>query len=153
MKKAIMFIESEISNSLLTAGLPANLQGFQFLREAIMETLKHPELLQQLTKKLYPTIAALHKVNTAVVERSMRHVIDVAYKTQGLYGINELLSAPVFSANEKPCNGNLIALITEIVRRNLYKMVATSSDADAGERAQLIKEIQEFLELYYGDRP
>lgn len=143
-----MYIESEISNALLAGGLQVNLQGFQFLKEAIMETIKYPCMLQQLTKTLYPKIAALHHLKGPVVERSMRHVIDVAYRSQGLYGLNDLLSTPFFINNDKPCNGSLIAFVAELVKKNLYHLVATTNENENSDKAALVKEIQEFLKKY-----
>lgn len=149
MEKAVLFIESDIVNVIMAAGIPANLQGFQFLKEAVFEIVKNPSMLQHLTKELYPKIASAHNVKTPVVERSIRHAIEVAFRSQSLLGINELLSAPVFSPNDKPCNGALIALFAEIVKRNLYKYIATNDDNDKSEKAQTIREVHEFLNKCY----
>lgn len=149
MNKALLYIESELSNYMLAGGLPANLQGFQFLKESVMEVVKDPSLMQQLTKKLYPMIAERHHINAAVVERSMRHAVDVAYRSQSLYGLNDMLQAPFFINNEKPCNGTMIALFAEMIKTNLFKMIATADERNSGNA--LTREVQEFLDKYYGD--
>lgn len=151
MEKAIMFIQSEISNALLCAGLQANLQGFDYLCESIMEGLKHPNLLQSLTKELYPMIGERHQQTAAVIERSMRHVIEVAYRSRALYGLNQLFDKPVLTTNFKPCNGCFIGLVCVMVKKNLLKIVANSSDKDLADETQLAHEIQEFLKKYYSN--
>lgn len=148
MFKAILYIESTISNALLSAGLQANLQGFQYLKEATMEVLKQPSLLQHLTKQLYPKVGKMHNQSPAVVERSMRHVIDVAYRSQALYGLNDVMEAHVFTPSYKPCNGNFIASVCEYIKKDLYKLIATTNQESSPERYELAQNIQEFLQKY-----
>ncbi len=148
MKKGNLIIESEITNALLTAGIPANLQGFHFLKDAITESIKQPNLLQQLTKRLYPDVGKKHGVTSAIVERSIRSAIDNSFKNNGLYGLNEMLSSQYFNGTEKPCNGCFIALLSEIVKKNMYQFVARLDEKSSPEQAQLLKEIEESIGNY-----
>ena len=148
MNKGTMIIESEITNALLTAGISANLQGFHFLKDAITESVKQPNLLQQLTKKLYPDVGKKYGVNSAVVERSIRHAIDNSFKSNGLYGLNELLSSQYYNGTEKPCNGCFIALLSEIVKKNMYQYITNIVDSSNPEQNQILKEIEESIGYY-----
>lgn len=148
MKKSAMIIESEITNTLLRTGLPANVQGFHFIKEAMKAVIKDPNLLHKLTKRLYPEIGQKYGVSAAIVERSMRHAIETASKNGGLENINEILNAQYFNTNEKPCNGCYIALVSEIIKKNLYKLLASIDDKQSEEKAQLVRELQETIGEY-----
>ena len=150
MNKSTLLLESEITNTLLSAGLPANLQGFHFLKDAILEVIKNPTLLHQLTKKLYPEVATIYGVSPAIVERSMRHVIETACKNGAIYNINVMLNSQYFDVNDKPCNGCFIALFAEIVRKNMYQFVANIDVTENEEKAQLVKELQESMGSFAG---
>lgn len=148
MKKSKMLIETEITDTLLSAGLPANQQGFQFLKDAIYNTLKTPSLIHQLTKKLYPDVGKKFGVSSAIVERSMRHTIEAGFKTGGVYNINYMLNAQYFGEHDKPCNGCFIALAVEIVKKNLYKLIADLENSDDPENNKVIQEIEDTIGTY-----
>ena len=151
MKKSIMLIDSELTNTLLSAGLPANLQGFHFLKEAVFEVIKNPTLIHQLTKKLYPQVGEKYGVSSAIVERSMRHAIDAACKTGGLYNVNYMLNAQYFNENDKPCNGCFIALIVEIVKKNLYQTISVLEEKNDPDKLKLAREVEEAIGSFSDD--
>ena len=84
------YVEERCTRMLLETGVPANLQGFRYLRTTIAKVIEDPELLNAVTKKLYPTIAKIYSVAPTVIERSIRHSIEVAFNRKGATGINKL---------------------------------------------------------------
>ena len=106
-------IEEKITNIFITVGIPAHIKGYQFLREAIKLAIANPEIINSITKKLYPTIAEKHNTSASKVERAIRHAIEVAWNRGKIENINNLFGIKVYSSNEKPTNGEFIALVAD----------------------------------------
>lgn len=106
-------IEEKISNIFITVGIPAHIKGYQFLREAIKIVMDNPQIINHITKKLYPTIAERFDTSASKVERSIRHAIEVAWNRGKIENINALFGLRVYSNNEKPTNGEFIALVAD----------------------------------------
>ena len=111
--KANNHIEEKITNIFITVGIPAHIKGYQFLREAIKLTIANPEIINSITKKLYPTIAEKYDTSASKVERAIRHAIEVAWNRGKIENINNLFGIKVYSSNEKPTNGEFIALVAD----------------------------------------
>lgn len=106
-------IEEKITNIFITVGIPAHIKGYQFLREAIKLAIANPEIINSITKKLYPTIAEKYDTSASKVERAIRHAIEVAWNRGKIENINNLFGLKVYSSNEKPTNGEFIALVAD----------------------------------------
>ncbi len=106
-------IEEKITNIFITVGIPAHIKGYQFLREAIKLAIANPEIINSITKKLYPTIAEKFDTSASKVERAIRHAIEVAWNRGKIENINNLFGIKVYSSNEKPTNGEFIALVAD----------------------------------------
>ena len=106
-------IEEKITNIFITVGIPAHIKGYQFLREAIKLAISNPEIINSITKKLYPTIAEKFDTSASKVERAIRHAIEVAWNRGKIENINNLFGIKVYSSNEKPTNGEFIALVAD----------------------------------------
>lgn len=106
-------IEEKITNIFITVGIPAHIKGYQFLREAIKMSIESPEIINSITKKLYPSIAAKFETSASKVERAIRHAIEVAWNRGKIENINTLFGVKVYSNNEKPTNGEFIALVAD----------------------------------------
>lgn len=106
-------IEEKITNIFITVGIPAHIKGYQFLREAIKLAISNPEIINSITKKLYPTIAEKYDTSASKVERAIRHAIEVAWNRGKIENINNLFGIKVYSSNEKPTNGEFIALVAD----------------------------------------
>lgn len=111
--KANNHIEEKITNIFITVGIPAHIKGYQFLREAIKLAIANPEIINSITKKLYPTIAEKYDTSASKVERAIRHAIEVAWNRGKIENINNLFGIKVYSSNEKPTNGEFIALVAD----------------------------------------
>lgn len=105
-------LQDKISDILLSIGIPANIIGFEILKEAIILAMEQPDLVYSITKGLYPELAK--RLNNTVhgVERAIRHAIDTSWNKGRIDNINAILGVHVFSKNEKPTNSEFIAMLS-----------------------------------------
>ena len=106
-------LDERITNIFITVGIPAHIKGYQFLREAIKMAIDSPEIINSITKKLYPSIADKFETSASKVERAIRHAIEVAWNRGKIENINNLFGIRVYGNNEKPTNGEFIALVAD----------------------------------------
>lgn len=106
-------MDEKIANIFLSVGIPAHIKGYQFLREAIKLAVAAPDIINSITKRLYPSIAERFETSPSKVERAIRHAIEVAWNRGKIENINSLFGINVYSKNEKPTNGEFIALIAD----------------------------------------
>ena len=106
-------IEEKITNIFITVGIPAHIKGYQFLREAIKLAMENPDIINSITKRLYPSIAERFDTSASKVERAIRHAIEVAWNRGKIENINNIFGLTVYSNNEKPTNGEFIALVAD----------------------------------------
>lgn len=106
-------LDEKIANIFISVGIPAHIKGYQFLREAIKMAVDNPEIINSITKKLYPSIAEKFETTPSKVERAIRHAIEVAWNRGKIENINQIFGIKVYSANEKPTNGEFIALVAD----------------------------------------
>lgn len=106
-------LEEKITNIFITVGIPAHIKGYHFLREAIKLAIDTPEIINSITKKLYPAIAEKFNTSASKVERAIRHAIEVAWNRGKIENINSLFGLRVYNSNEKPTNGEFIALVAD----------------------------------------
>lgn len=107
------YLEEKITNIFITVGIPAHIKGYQYLREAIKMSIDNPEIINSITKKLYPSIAERFETSASKVERAIRHAIEVAWNRGKIENINTVFQLKVYDANEKPTNGEFIALVAD----------------------------------------
>jgi len=106
-------MEEKITNIFITVGIPAHIKGYQFLREAIKMAIDNPDIINAITKRLYPSVAQRFETSASKVERAIRHAIEVAWNRGKIENINTLFGVRVYSQNEKPTNGEFIALVAD----------------------------------------
>lgn len=106
-------LDEKISNVFITVGIPAHIKGYQFLREAIKMAIDEPNIINSITKQLYPSIATRFSTSASKVERAIRHAIEVAWNRGKIENINSLFGIKVYNSNEKPTNGEFIALVAD----------------------------------------
>ncbi len=109
-------IEGQITKLIHLVGIPAHIKGYQYLRSAIMMTYEKPELINSVTKELYPTIAKLYGTTSSRVERAIRHAIEVAWDRGDYEVLSEMFGYTVQRAKGKPTNSEFIALISDNLR-------------------------------------
>lgn len=106
-------LDEKISNIFMTVGIPAHIKGYQFLREAIRQVVDSPEIIGSITKQLYPSVADKFATSASKVERAIRHAIEVAWNRGKIENINNLFGIRIYGSNEKPTNGEFIALVAD----------------------------------------
>ena len=106
-------IDEKISNIFITVGIPAHIKGYQFLREAIKMAIREPEIINSITKQLYPNIAQKFQTSASKVERAIRHAIEVAWNRGRIENINSIFGVKVYGTNDKPTNGEFIDLVAD----------------------------------------
>ena len=97
-------------------GVPAHIKGYQYLREAIMLSVSNNEMLNCITKVLYPTIAKKYETTPSRVERAIRHAIEVAWSRGRMETLDSLFGYTINTGKGKPTNSEFIALIADKIR-------------------------------------
>lgn len=116
-------IETEVTDIIREIGIPANIKGYQYIREGIMMAINDMNMLNYVTKLLYPSIAKKYKTTSSSVERAIRHAIEVAWGRGKIEYIEEMFGYTVSAGKGKPTNSEFIALIADKLRIE-YKMHA-----------------------------
>ena len=112
-------LEIDVTNMIHEIGVPAHIKGYQYLRDAILLSVEDTEMLNSITKILYPTIAKRHQTTSSRVERAIRHAIEVAWSRGKMDTIDELFGYTVNNRKGKPTNSEFIALIADKIRLEL----------------------------------
>ena len=112
----LKYIESEVTEVIHDVGIPAHIKGYHYLRDAIIMVIKEAEMLNSITKILYPTIAKSNQTTPSRVERAIRHAIEVAWSRGNMDYINTLFSYTVSTGKGKPTNSEFIALVADKIR-------------------------------------
>ncbi len=108
-----MSVEEKVSRIFINVGIPPHIKGYNFLREGVLMAIEDPEIINNITKKLYPMIGEKYSTTASKVERAIRHAIEVAWNKGRIDSINSLFGVRVYSGNEKPTNGEFIALVAD----------------------------------------
>ena len=109
-------LEVMVTNVLHHVGVPANIQGFHYLRTAILLAIDNEDILNRITKELYPSVAKIHKTTATRVERSIRHGIETAWDRGDVEVLASYFGYTVQSQKGKPTNSEFIALISDRIR-------------------------------------
>lgn len=129
-QKQLLFdstIENDVTKMMRSIGIPAHIKGYQYIREGIIMAIKDPDILNYITKFLYPAIAKKYKTTTSSVERAIRHAIEVAWNRGKLDAMEALFGYSVNSGKGKPTNSEFIALIADKFRLE-YRMKGYGED-------------------------
>jgi len=109
-------LEALVTNIIHEIGVPAHIKGYQYLREAIMMVVEDIDMINQITKQLYPEIAHKFKTTSSIVEIAIRHAIEIAWDRGNIETLNSFFGYTVNTCKGKPTNSEFIALITDKLR-------------------------------------
>ena len=109
-------LETKVTNILHEIGVPANIRGYHYMREAIIMSVNDMDVLNYITKELYPSIAKKCNTTPSRVERAIRHAIEVAWNRGKVDAIDALFGYTVNNHKGKPTNSEFIALIADRLR-------------------------------------
>ncbi len=114
-------LENRVTNMLHEIGIPAHIKGYHYLRDAIIMAVKDMDVLNAITKILYPTVAKKYQTTSSRVERAIRHAIEVAWSRGKLDTLDELFGYTVSTGKGKPTNSEFIALIADTIQLEYKK--------------------------------
>ena len=109
-------LENRVTNMLHEIGIPAHIKGYHYLRDAIIMAVEDMDVLNAITKILYPTVAKKYQTTSSRVERAIRHAIEVAWSRGKLDTLDELFGYTVSTGKGKPTNSEFIALIADTIQ-------------------------------------
>ncbi len=109
-------LEVEVTSIMHEIGVPAHIKGYQYLRDAIMMVVKDLDIINSITKQLYPSIARVYNTTPSRVERAIRHAIEVAWSRGQVEAIDELFGYTVSIGKGKPTNSEFIAMVADKLR-------------------------------------
>jgi two-component system response regulator (stage 0 sporulation protein A) len=112
-------LHSEVTRLIHDMGIPANIRGYTYIREAIISVIDEPTLLNSVTKELYPRVAEVFGTTAARVERAIRHAIEIAWTRGNIELLNGLFGYTVSSEKGKPTNSAFIARIADKIRLDI----------------------------------
>ena len=112
-------LEALVTNMIHEIGVPAHIKGYQYLREAIMMVINDIDIINQITKQLYPEIAEKYKTTPSRVERAIRHAIEVAWARGEQKTVENIFGYTISAAKGKPTNSEFIAMIADKLRLEL----------------------------------
>ncbi len=106
-------IDEKLAGLFLTIGIPAHIKGYQYLREAVKMVIENPDVINRITKELYPGIGRRFATTASKVERAIRHAIEVAWSRGRIDTLNRAFGCKVATREDKPTNGEFIAMIAD----------------------------------------
>ena len=109
-------LEIDITNLIHEIGVPAHIKGYKYLRDAIKLVVGNMDLLDAVTKELYPTIAAMNNSTSSRVERAIRHAIELAWNRGKIETLEAIFGYTVKTDKGKPTNSEFIAIIADKLR-------------------------------------
>lgn len=114
-------LEIMITDIIHQIGVPAHIKGYQYLRDAIMLSVNEPDIINAVTKRLYPTVAKDYQTTSSRVERAIRHAIEVAWDRGDVDVLNSYFGYTIHNSRGKPTNSEFIAMISDKLRLKLKK--------------------------------
>ncbi len=112
-------LETIVTDYIHELGVPAHIKGYQYMRSAIMMVVDNMELLNYITKQLYPEIAKRYSTTSSRVERAIRHSIEVAWSRGRPETMHEIFGYTIDNEKGKPTNSEFIAMVADKVRLKL----------------------------------
>ena len=122
-------IDEKLASLFLTIGIPAHIKGYQFLRTAVKMVVDNPDMINRITKELYPSIGKCYNTSASKVERAIRHAIEVAWDRGDLDTLQRFFGYTVSNTKGKPTNSEFIALIADKLQFEKFEYGAPFFDA------------------------
>jgi len=120
-------LEAKVTQTMHEVGVPAHIKGYQYLREAIIMAIEDMEVINAITKLLYPTVAKRFGTTPSRVERAVRHAIEVAWTRGDIDVLDSIFGYTIQNDKGKPTNSEFIAMIADKLRL----MIKMGRDSDS----------------------
>lgn len=111
--KSTVNLDIVVTDIIHQIGVPAHIKGYHYLREAIISSVENKDMLESVTKMLYPAVAKKFSTTPSRVERAIRHAIEIAWDRGDLETLNSFFGYTINTGKGKPTNSEFIALITD----------------------------------------
>lgn len=112
-------MEVKVTEILHQIGVPAHIKGYHYLRDSIIMAVEKPEIINAVTKQLYPSVAKKYETTSSRVERAIRHAIEVAWDRGDVDVLNSYFGYTIHNGRGKPTNSEFIAMISDKLRLQL----------------------------------
>ena len=112
-------LEMMVTEIIHQIGVPAHIKGYHYLRQSILLAIKNPDIINSVTKQLYPTVAKMYETTSSRVERAIRHAIEVAWDRGDVDVLNSYFGFTIHNGRGKPTNSEFIAMIADKLRLRL----------------------------------
>ena len=112
-------IEVKVTQILHQIGVPAHIKGYHYLRDSIIMCIEQPDIINAVTKQLYPSVAKKYSTTSSRVERAIRHAIEVAWDRGDVEVLNSYFGYTIQGSRGKPTNSEFIAMISDKLRLQL----------------------------------
>ena len=112
-------MEVKVTEILHEIGVPAHIKGYNYLRDSIIMSIEKPEVINAVTKQLYPGVAKKYETTSSRVERAIRHAIEVAWDRGDVDVLNSYFGYTIHTGRGKPTNSEFIAMIADKLRLQL----------------------------------
>lgn len=109
-------LEADVTAMIREIGVPAHIKGYQYIRDSILLSLQDSNMLNYITKYLYPTIAKKYKTTSSCVERAIRHAIGVAWERGNQKAIQQMYGFSLLNEHARPTNSEFLAVIVDKIR-------------------------------------
>ncbi len=109
-------MEIRVTEILHQIGVPAHIKGYHYLRDSIIMAIETPEIINAVTKQLYPSVAKRYETTSSRVERAIRHAIEVAWDRGDVDVLNSYFGYTIHNTRGKPTNSEFIAMISDKLR-------------------------------------
>lgn len=116
-------LELQVTDILHQIGVPAHIKGYHYLRDSIIMSVETPEIINAVTKQLYPAVAKKHSTTSSRVERAIRHAIEVAWDRGDVDVLNSYFGYTIHNSRGKPTNSEFIAMISDKLRLKIKSAV------------------------------
>ncbi len=112
-------LETIVTDFIHELGVPAHIKGYHYLRDSILMSIEKPEIINAVTKELYPSVALKYETTSSRVERAIRHAIEVAWDRGDVDVLNSYFGYTIHNSRGKPTNSEFIAMISDKLRLQL----------------------------------
>ena len=115
-------LQIQVTEILHQIGVPAHIKGYQYLRDSIIMSIEHPEIINAVTKQLYPSVAKKYETTSSRVERAIRHAIEVAWDRGDVDVLNSYFGYTIHNGRGKPTNSEFVAMISDRLRLHMKQV-------------------------------
>ena len=117
-------IEMKVTDILHEIGVPAHIKGYHYLRDSIIMSVEHPEIINAVTKQLYPSVAKKYETTSSRVERAIRHAIEISWTRGDIKLMEDLFGNSIDFDRSRPTNSEFLSTLADRFKLNTKELIA-----------------------------